>query len=808
MRGTRGDTTRSNTADGLGAAVYRGALRRRVGRRNLPFAPTGLDQELLGAADAAMSADRPLGVLLPFPAPRVSTVLGTAMVCSAVRRTGDLDVEVAVVSPRVAARTIYEELAFGEQRLSDFIPRTTVAPDGVAVTFGHPRRACGGRLHFASDIDRLAGTLDRVMGLVIDARSEGAGPLRRVLARSDRPPLIYLTTDPFDEGLRAVREQGGLVWGWDQSALGHLAAPARRPATADSGALIADGAAIATAARAPVAIAVATGIGSRRLDSAFDQVWDALLKVTAATRDDDPAGKAATRWTWGVFNILSACPVSPRERDSLARINPYSPLLADAVPASRAQARLSRGPSREAWYSVADAFEDALREADRRARFAELEAWIGRRTEAGERCCVIVGGRPDKLGLDEALEESPSCHPDWRDHTAILTRREALRGLPDDVMASPVCVPGPLPRSYSGWLACPPGGGLTILAVGPREARRAEMRTRAAVRAVGALRAESMAQSITLNRLAPDPSAPPTLGPDEEPWRQHELLPPLLERADESASGTGAWEPFELDVMETISRVGAAGASGPARLTPGGAPRFARARVIGLEGTNGGALLVEPNEMVTRLRGSRLDRVAAKAVVPGDVLYLVDRSARRDLLATVVDRLSENVAYSTVSALVEYWRARTARLHGADLTYEEIHRRMRLHGTSLTSAQTIGTWIRGEVDGPKDPDDIERFAIAVRDEELRRRSRQVGRALSTVHGLHRQAGRWLSSRLKDSQYASSSDVVDERLGLHIADLLDAVRGYRVTSVDATPREVDARLLGEIVSSGALGDARV
>lgn len=130
-----------------------------------------------------MGNGRSLGVLLPFPAPRAAALLATAMLIAAVQRERTLDVEIAVVSPRMTARTIYGELAFGNQKLSDFIPRTSVRPIGAAHVVGRPRQATAGRLHFTHDLGRVA-SVDHLAGLVIDGRSERPSALRQTLVGS------------------------------------------------------------------------------------------------------------------------------------------------------------------------------------------------------------------------------------------------------------------------------------------------------------------------------------------------------------------------------------------------------------------------------------------------------------------------------------------------------------------------------------------------------------------------------------------------------------------------------------------------
>jgi len=201
--------------------------------------------------------------------------------------------------------------------------------------------------------------------------------------------------------------------------------------------------------------------------------------------------------------------------------------------------------------------------------------------------------------------------------------------------------------------------------------------------------------------------------------------------------------------------------------------------------TDGQCLLVEPNDVLYRRRDDQARRVAARALAPGDVVALVDATARRDLFECVVDVLSELPKYAPLGLLISFWhdRARAARARG--YTHREILASMDsgTDRTGITSDQTVGTWIRGDSEGPEDPDDVCRFAVAVNDQELRLRADTVGQALRTRRILHRAVGRWLSAQITGAQLRRADALIDPELGVHVADLLEAVSVHEVAGVD-------------------------
>jgi hypothetical protein len=204
-------------------------------------------------------------------------------------------------------------------------------------------------------------------------------------------------------------------------------------------------------------------------------------------------------------------------------------------------------------------------------------------------------------------------------------------------------------------------------------------------------------------------------------------------------------------------------------------------------------LLLDPNGLVTRRRSNRVDRVAGKSIEVDDELLLVSREARQDLLTTVIEKLSESTAYSTLKMLVEFWHDRAGRVRDSEHTYASVLRAM--PGTQITSETTIGAWVRADVDGPQDKADVGRFAAAVGDPLLAQEADRVGWALTTLHRVHRKVGAWLSSQVSGAMLAEADSTVDASLDIHVADLLDAVTTWRVTAVEPDRREAPVLMLG-------------
>jgi hypothetical protein len=266
---------------------------------------------------------------------------------------------------------------------------------------------------------------------------------------------------------------------------------------------------------------------------------------------------------------------------------------------------------------------------------------------------------------------------------------------------------------------------------------------------------------------------------------------PLI--GDDLAAGGLVWDPFTADVLAILT--GIVGADPMLTPSPRGAAAAegeslveAIAVYIDEAGPGGRSiLLVPPNDLLTRRQGAAVQRVAAKALEVGDTVVLVDRAARRDLFEEIAERLAERPRYVTLTALIDLWHERAAAAAECGLTQREILARMA--GTAITSPGTVGTWIRGAVDGPLDGADVARFAQAVGDDMLVSIAAQIMPALATMHRVRRRLGYWLAKNVDAAPTETGDALVDAELGVHVADLLESVTDHAVVDIDLRPGRV-------------------
>lgn len=791
---------------GLSDIVRYGRLQHRVDGRTVPYNPTCFDDELLTAVDAAQQRWVPLAVVLPLPGTATPVLLGAAALIGAAVRRRHLDVNVAVVSKHLTHRHLYDELCLDQQRLRELIPRARLDATGHSITIGRSATAGSGRLLLTGDPTRLDPARTPMDAYVLDSSACTPETLRSLLSLpATGTPVVYLTSNPLDPALSDVRGAGGAVWSWDIGDLAPLSAAARTDLPASAAGTLAASAELLTvsgAAHRQIWLPDRDTGPDRALDDASAGLWRALARLSAGHRQ--PPGSAhqlssALRWVWAVHNTLTLLPIAPQRYDASLPDSPYATKLATAAETARTFARHAPPDAASAWFTVADALTDLLQAAAAEPKLARIADWVQQVAADPERTGVLVTrNRHAARMLTHALDELASTPVGWDARVSVSSVSDLLAGRSSATSDLLLC--GPVPRSAAGLLAMPPTSSITVLAAGSWEGTRIRQQLLAATAALRSLRTETITMSAPLLRVAPRRTDMFGDEPDLSAVRAGAAapLPAHPERP--------LWEPFDADVVAILNRLGAGSRDHlpPAPVRNGDASTTVPVITVELDTTDSSqVVLLAPNDLVHRRRGAHLGRVAAKSLTPGDLLILVDHGARHDLFETVTARLAELPAYMPLAALISYWRARAAAARHLDMTYDKILNAMVSDGSQLTSSGTVGTWIRGDVDGPLDRADVGRFARAISDPDLQRRADAIGAALHTLHAVHRKVGRWLTRQIGSAADRDDpDDLVDAELGLHVVDLLESVTLNTVTHVDLTVVHAPAGAVGVILDSPA------
>jgi hypothetical protein len=784
----------------ISSLLTAGVLGQMSGARQVRFTLSALDVELLDAVEKALIVGIPVAIVLPAPGAPLPLALAVEAVLAAIRDRGRLDARVGVASPRLAERQLYDQLAYQGQRLADQVPRVRITADGKMALVGSPASDGGGRLYLTGQAERLTGLAATLETMVVDEQSADAVLLKRLLALRPRVPVLYTAANPLDPLIGTMRSAGGVVWGYDARSMAALAGQAGIPRPGVSAGsrevpLVMSQSQLASVGASQVTVHVPPEGPPDDLDHALAQLWTAVAALSRAYQPAAIAGDRGAvhglRWAWEAYSTLAALPVTPERYDQKAASNPYIVTLKPVSAIARQYASHTAGAGRDAWSRVADSLARTVDAAQRQPRTGHILRWLNAGPHDRSRRAIVTRNRISAAALRAVLRESPQTRLGWDDLVDVIPVGQLARSA-GSLGYSEICVPGSVPRSQSWLLAAPPAASLTILAAGPREGARISRAATAAREAASAVRRETV--QVSAPRLGADVAVPFSA---EDPAAVTVVgAAPIAPQADDGLAAGEAWDPFTADLLAILADEADAGettAAWPGSTAASSAEGLAEAIAVHLDETRRGEraiLLARPNDLVARRKGTAVQRVAAKALEAGDCVVLVDRSARRDLFEEIAERLAERPGYLPLVALIDLWHEHAAAAAACGLTHREILARMK--GTAITNPGTVGTWIRGTVDGPLDGADVARFAAAVGDEVLAAIAAQVAPALATMHRVRRRLGSWLATKVDAAPATTGDAVVDAELGVHVADLLESVTDHTVIDIDLRPGRIAPR----------------
>lgn len=705
-----------------------------------------------------------LGIVVPVAGTTAALATAVTAALRLLVRARTADANVVVVTGRRGLRSGLDRVLLGDNPFVSTMPRAVVGPGGEVRAIGRRPSDASGWVAFTPDIGRVAGLTPDVMIVDGDTRRVDAAVLAEMARRC---PLVYITTSALDVILDTVSDIG-VVIGFDR---GQIAGSA----TGDSSFVVPPGAGLAAASGTHEVVAPeATG-----LDDALAALWRSL--ATAQTSGGTASGIS---WAWGVAGALGMLAVPVGDHDRVARGDYWSHPLAGSAERARVLARNMRNGARDLLDRVGDAIEDAVEAAvGTNPKPAALAAAVAEETAAGRRFVIGTRSRAAAIATGLYLDELPGVPLAWRDLGRVTTARRILLDGPGEETSTTILTgpPGPL---YAGLTVVPPGGRLVILAAGGWESSRARRQiveaSAAATKVARGFAAEKVASRLAITLL------------------DYPIVEPKVAGSEPAAPASprgfprSPWDPFDVRVVGDLGRR-EPDTEGP----PVGEPH-ATVDVMTVR-TESGRVLLAPDQLVSRVRDGEEREVAAKSLRSGDLLVLIDSEARGDLFQLVAERAQELPELTAVVALVDDWHARAARgPEMAGVSYDEILSAMA--GTSITAAATVGSWVRGEVHGPDDPDDIARFAVAIKDATLARRAESTARAIETLRRYRRRLGMMLAAAAS-AERDEHDGWLDARLGIHFAELAATVTTHAVVRVDAGVTTVPRSLAGRLLPAG-------
>jgi hypothetical protein len=726
-------------------------------RRSVPV--DELDQRFTTVVGLALRRSVPAALVVPLAG-------GTAVIAAAVAAATRLllvrrnpEVRIVIVSTRIGLRSTLDRTWLGDQRLTETLPRCVLTSSGDLRPIGRPREELTGWITFTSAVEHAEGVQPDVIVVDGDGRRVELEVITRVASKS---ALLYITSSPFDPALATIEAYGGAVVAFDR---GDFAAW-----SGGITGLVAPGW-VSRAARSGMHELV--GPSSSQFDDALSNLWHALtLAQGRVERSEDLA------FGWGTAGALGQLAAPIEEHDRAARLDPWAQPLSSSLSRLHSFAQNASGATREALHSVADSIEAVLKSAPAsNPKPMALARLVREEVAAGRGFVIVARSRAACACTSAHLDETPGVPLGWATLGRVVTAKRLLLEGPRP-REQTVIATGPVSRPYTGLIPVPAAGRLVVLVAGAWERSKARRQIEQASLFVTSLARTESAQASAL-RLGFELT-------DTEP------VEPKIEDREWGEVGSRPvrhghiWDPFAVEI---VGHLGDREPDLEARATHEDERTVMAITLQTLDGT----IFVEPDRLISRIREGEEREVAAKSVQTDDRVVLVDTTARASLFALVAARAQEVPELQPVVLLVDDWHLRAGLAPGRSrMTHPEILRGMT--GTSVTSPSTIGTWIRSEVHGPEDPDDIVRFAGAVGDDVLLRRARAMAQAIETLRRYRRRLGGLLSESIRTGK---GEGWLDARLGIHFSDVASVLSTHIVTTVDHDLRSVPASMAGRL-----------
>ncbi|MXZ20389.1 MAG: hypothetical protein F4Y84_07250 [Caldilineaceae bacterium SB0665_bin_25] len=195
------------------------------------------------------------------------------------------------------------------------------------------------------------------------------------------------------------------------------------------------------------------------------------------------------------------------------------------------------------------------------------------------------------------------------------------------------------------------------------------------------------------------------------------------------------------------------------------------------------------NVMTNESREGRVEEQFVRSIGVGDRVLFIHGQRRQSLYELIVSRVHNHPAIEMHLALISKWQeelAQSFRVNRAKgWTVEDVLTKIQRQGSSISSPQTIRLWMKGRILAPNDPQDLVRLARVMGLPFVEQYHFRIYRAAQRIRGLHiglsNRLSHWLREQAKGGG-ESSSDIIDEELGLSFQDFKDSLAILAVKEV--------------------------
>jgi ssDNA-specific exonuclease RecJ len=186
-------------------------------------------------------------------------------------------------------------------------------------------------------------------------------------------------------------------------------------------------------------------------------------------------------------------------------------------------------------------------------------------------------------------------------------------------------------------------------------------------------------------------------------------------------------------------------------------------------------------------------------------LIIINPSARELIAHRILSVTQDTAKDGEPEKLIERWRKElSGGINHLGFSREEVLRRMRLLGSQRISPIIVGQWVKGDVLGPLDAQDILRAGQVVESDWISDNWKQIGFALAVIRSGHRLLGRQITriiqkAAIGDYELKQQEEYFLRQIGISVGELQDAVTLLTVESVSDESQIVPVDQIGKVIS---------
>lgn len=208
---------------------------------------------------------------------------------------------------------------------------------------------------------------------------------------------------------------------------------------------------------------------------------------------------------------------------------------------------------------------------------------------------------------------------------------------------------------------------------------------------------------------------------------------------------------------------------------------------VKIQFTDGRELRYPKSQSVDVVYGDEIRRKKASNLKQGDRILLIDNNYQKNLLALILEKLSNSEYRSQVKLAEKWWQRLKQHAEYNSHTPKDIFNLLKSRGSDIKTVSTIRNWLQGNVYGPYDPKNIRIIGEIYEDDFLTEYWKDIEEAVKKIRAIHRKTGRMIARKikmlLKGIFFDERTVRIDSSIGLTLRDIADHIEILQVQKVE-------------------------